>query len=127
MNAEAQGAYVRATPVAAMPPPISDRGPVGWVRAHLLSSKLNVVLTLLSLIPTLIDQLTELIAATPALAVESEHLLRELLRKEWVIALLFGAAYGGGMGLLRDRQVIISLFQRVAMIVLRVLAPVLAV
>lgn len=53
--------------------------------------------------------------------------LRELLRKEWAIALLMGAAYGGGMGLLRDRQVIISLLQRVAMIVLRVLAPVLAV
>lgn len=54
-------------------------------------------------------------------------LLRDFLRKEWVMAMLVGAAYGGGMGLLRDRAVIISLLQRVAMIVLRVLAPILAV
>ena len=54
-------------------------------------------------------------------------LLRDLLRKEWVMALLIGGAYGGGMGLLRERAVIISLLQRVAMIVLRVLAPILAV
>ncbi|MET0867753.1 MAG: ABC transporter permease subunit, partial [Pseudorhodoplanes sp.] len=50
MAAEASGAFVRVTPVAAMPPPISDRGPLGWVRAHLLSSKLNIALTLLSLL-----------------------------------------------------------------------------
>ncbi|MBO9577039.1 MAG: DUF4153 domain-containing protein [Sphingobium sp.] len=75
---------------------------------------------------------TGIVVAIAFLLAEMFHLvkidlLRELLRKEWAIALLFGAAYGGGMGLLRDRQVIISLLQRVAMIVLRVLAPVLAV
>jgi hypothetical protein len=54
-------------------------------------------------------------------------LLRELLEKNWVDALILGGAYGGGMGLLRDRAAIISALQRVAMLVLRVLAPVLAV
>jgi hypothetical protein len=53
-------------------------------------------------------------------------LLREFLRKEWVDALILGGAYGGGMGLLRDRAAIITALQRVAMLVLRVLAPVLA-
>jgi hypothetical protein len=53
--------------------------------------------------------------------------LRELLRKDWFNALLLGAAFGGAIGMLRDRGAIISLLQRVAMIVLRVLAPVLAV
>ncbi len=54
-------------------------------------------------------------------------LLRELLEKDWIDALILGGAYGGGMGLLRDRAAIISALQRVAMLVLRVLAPVLAV
>jgi hypothetical protein len=54
-------------------------------------------------------------------------LLRELLEKNWIDALIIGGAYGGGMGLLRDRAAIISALQRVAMLVLRVLAPVLAV
>lgn len=53
--------------------------------------------------------------------------LRALLRKDWFNALLCGAAFGAALGLLRDRGNIISLLQRVAMIVLRVLAPVLAV
>ncbi len=53
--------------------------------------------------------------------------LRELLRKDWFNALLCGAAFGAALGLLRDRGAIISMLQRVAMIVLRVLAPVLAV
>jgi len=75
---------------------------------------------------------TGIVVAIAFLIAEMFHLvkidvLRELLRKEWAIALLIGAAYGGGMGLLRDRQAIISLLQRVANIVLRVLAPVLAV
>lgn len=52
--------------------------------------------------------------------------LRELLRESWFLALLVGAGLGGGMGLLRDRGPVISTLQRVAMLVLRVLAPVLA-
>jgi len=54
-------------------------------------------------------------------------LLRELLRKHWFVALLMGAAFGGAIGILRDRSVIVGALQKVAMIVLRVLAPVLAV
>jgi general L-amino acid transport system permease protein len=43
-------AYVRTTPVKAMPPPSRDRGITGWLSEHLFSSPLNVVLTLLSLL-----------------------------------------------------------------------------
>src|SRR5688572_21990248 len=46
----AAAAYVRTTPVKAIPPPSRDRGITGWVREHLFSSPLNVVLTLLSLL-----------------------------------------------------------------------------
>jgi hypothetical protein len=53
-------------------------------------------------------------------------LLRDLLRDDWFAALLIGTAFGGAVGLLRDRGPILTALQRVAMIVLRVLAPVLA-
>jgi general L-amino acid transport system permease protein len=43
-------AFVRSEPVPAMPPPSHNRGAMGWVREHLLSSPLNVVLTILSLL-----------------------------------------------------------------------------
>lgn len=52
--------------------------------------------------------------------------LRVALRKEWFVAILLGAAFGAALGLLRDRGAIISALQRVAMLVLRVLAPVVA-
>jgi len=52
--------------------------------------------------------------------------LRVALRKDWFMALLLGAAFGAALGLLRDRGAIISALQRVAMLVLRVLAPVVA-
>ena len=52
--------------------------------------------------------------------------LRVALRRDWFAALLLGAAFGAGLGLLRDRGAIISVLQRVAMLVLRVLAPVVA-
>lgn len=55
------------------------------------------------------------------------EILRDLVRKEWCIALLFGAGMGGAIGLLRERTPIIAALQRVAMIVLRVLPPILAV
>jgi len=32
-----------------LPPPVSERGALGWVRAHLLSSPFNIILTLMSL------------------------------------------------------------------------------
>ncbi len=53
--------------------------------------------------------------------------LRKLFEKHWFVAMLAGAALGGAIGILRDRAVIIGALQRIAMIVLRVLAPVLAV
>jgi hypothetical protein len=52
--------------------------------------------------------------------------LRDTLRKEWFVALLIGGALGGAIGLLRDRDPMLRLLQRVATTVLSVLAPVLA-
>lgn len=103
-----------------------------WKRQALVYSDVHDAAWTDALLGGLSGIFTGIAVAIAFLLAEMFHLvkidvLRELLRKEWAIALLFGAAYGGGMGLLRDRQVIISLLQRVAMIVLRVLAPVLAV
>ena len=42
--------FVRSEPVPAMPPPSRDRGLVGWLREHLFSGPLNIILTLLSLL-----------------------------------------------------------------------------
>jgi len=53
--------------------------------------------------------------------------LRGALRKDWFIALLLGGGYGAALGLLRDRGAIMAALQRVALLVLRVLAPVVAV
>ncbi len=53
-------------------------------------------------------------------------LLSELLRRPWFAPLLSGAAFGGAVGLLRDRERILGTLQRVVTIVLSVLAPVLA-
>ena len=43
-------AYVRSEPAPAMPPPARDRGIVGWLREHLFTGPLNIVLTLLSIL-----------------------------------------------------------------------------
>jgi general L-amino acid transport system permease protein len=40
--------FVRGAPIEALPPPPTMRGVFGWVRANLLSSPVNIVLTLLS-------------------------------------------------------------------------------
>jgi hypothetical protein len=53
-------------------------------------------------------------------------LLSELLGKDWMILLLTGAALGAGIALLRDREHMLGLLQRVVTTVLAVLAPVLA-
>jgi general L-amino acid transport system permease protein len=50
MAADVASAYVRSASVAPMPPPTRNRGVWGWVREHLLSSKLNIALTLISLL-----------------------------------------------------------------------------
>ena len=38
--------YVRMTPVEALPPPVAVGGALGWLRANLFSSPLNILLTL---------------------------------------------------------------------------------
>lgn len=53
-------------------------------------------------------------------------LLKELLRKDWAGLALTGAALGAATGLLRDRESVLVLLQRVATTVLSALAPVLA-
>ncbi|MGY2736781.1 DUF4153 domain-containing protein [Sphingomonas sp. UYP23] len=53
------------------------------------------------------------------------HFLRDLLRHDWFNALLFGASFGGALGLLRERDGVLRLLQRVVTAVLAVLAPVL--
>lgn len=55
------------------------------------------------------------------------HVLRDLLRKDWFGWILFGASLGAAVGLLRDRDRILGLLQRVATAILSVLAPILAV
>ena len=52
-------------------------------------------------------------------------LLKDALREDWFIAGLLGASLGAGVGLLRDRDPMLALLQRVAMTVLSVLAPIL--
>ena len=53
-------------------------------------------------------------------------LVRDLLNDEWFGWMLAGAAFGGAVGLLRERDRLVSTLQRLVMIVLAVLAPVLA-
>lgn len=55
------------------------------------------------------------------------ELLSDLLRKEWFWRPLVGLAFGLGLALLREQRRIVGLLQNVAMLVLGVLAPVLAV
>jgi len=52
--------------------------------------------------------------------------LEELLKKSWFSMMLAGGSFGGAVGLLRDRERIVLMLQRVIMTVLSVLAPVLA-
>jgi hypothetical protein len=53
--------------------------------------------------------------------------LKDLLDKEWFWRALMGLAFGLGLALLREHSRIVSLLQNVAMLVLGVLAPVLAI
>lgn len=55
------------------------------------------------------------------------RLLRELLNDAWVNWMLVGGALGAAVGLLRDRDRVLGLLQRVVTTVLSFLAPVLAV
>ncbi|ALH79707.1 hypothetical protein AN936_04825 [Sphingopyxis macrogoltabida] len=53
-------------------------------------------------------------------------LIERLLNGEWFGWMLAGAAFGGAVGLLRERDKLVATLQRLVMIVLGVLAPVLA-
>lgn len=55
------------------------------------------------------------------------HLVMKLFEQGWFPWMLAGAAFGGAVGLLRERDRLVSTLQRLVMIVLAVLAPVLAV
>lgn len=55
------------------------------------------------------------------------NLIFDLLNDEWFGWMLAGAAFGGAVGLLRERDRLVSTLQRLVMMVLAVLAPVLAV
>ena len=55
------------------------------------------------------------------------HFVRELLERDWFAAGLVGAAFGGALGLFRERDRVVRLLQRVVTAVLGVLAPVLGV
>ena len=53
--------------------------------------------------------------------------LRHLLEEGWFNWMLAGSAFGGAFGLLRERDRLVATLQRLVMLVLSVLAPVLAV
>jgi len=72
---------------------------IAWLLAHLLAELFNLI---------------------------GIDLLREALEKSWFALALAGAALGGAIGLLRDRDVVLGHLQRVVTTVLSVLAPVLA-
>lgn len=55
------------------------------------------------------------------------NVLKDVLNKSWSNALIIGAAFGGALALLRDRDRVVRLLQRVVTSVLGVLAPVLGV
>lgn len=68
------------------------------------------------LLALLLSELFQLIGIT---------FLREALREDWFIMGLLGAALGAGIGLLRDRDRMLAMLQRVAMTIFSVLAPIL--
>jgi hypothetical protein len=53
--------------------------------------------------------------------------IKDLLEKEWFAWMLAGLAFGGAIGILRERDALVATLQKLAMVVLSVLAPVLAV
>lgn len=54
------------------------------------------------------------------------HVLRDLLNKSWFAPVMIGGTFGAAVGVLRDRDRILRLLQRVVTSVLSILAPVLA-
>lgn len=107
-------------------------GLVAWRRETILYSEVHGHLWTNALLLVLSGAFTLLCIGIAYLMAEMFWLvkldfLREALRREWFQALMMGAPFGAALGLLRDRRGIITALQRVAMLVLRVLAPVVAV
>lgn len=50
MDPEHGVAYVREAPVESLPPPISARGPIGWVRANFFATPFDAVLSIVMLL-----------------------------------------------------------------------------
>ncbi len=88
-----------------------------WTNAILWGAAWAFVLIAL-LLAFLLSQLFNLIGI---------HLLKDLLDKNWFMSILIGGAFGAGIGLLRDRDRVLVMLQRVATAILSVLTPVLAV
>ncbi|MDB5680181.1 DUF4153 domain-containing protein [Sphingomonas bacterium] len=55
------------------------------------------------------------------------HFLKDVLEKSWSNALIVGAAFGAALALLRDRENVVRLLQRVVTSVLGFLAPILGI
>jgi hypothetical protein len=53
--------------------------------------------------------------------------IKDLLEEEWFAWMLAGLAFGGAVGILRERDALVATLQKLVMVVLAVLAPVLAV
>ena len=53
--------------------------------------------------------------------------IKDLLQEEWFSWMLAGLAFGGAIGILRERDALVATLQKLAMVILSVLAPVLAV
>lgn len=53
--------------------------------------------------------------------------IKDLLQEEWFGWMLAGFAFGGALGMLRERDALVATLQKLVMVVLAVLAPVLAV
>jgi len=53
--------------------------------------------------------------------------IKELLQKDWFGWMLAGLAFGGALGILRERDALVATLQKLVMVIFSVLAPVLAV
>lgn len=53
--------------------------------------------------------------------------IKDLLQEEWFGWMLAGFAFGGALGMLRERDALLATLQKLVMVILSVLAPVLAV
>ena len=55
------------------------------------------------------------------------HFVERLIREDWFPPILIGGALGAALGMIRDRDIVLRLLQRVGRTILSVLAPVLAI